>query len=122
VSVIGAWPADVMVWSFRPETVERVRLLAPAVPCALLSPPLSGPHENLFTVALQRHQQAISLHHTSVDDALVRAAALRGLTTFTWTADDPADHLRLASAGVAGIVTNVPDILQSSLRAWSWPP
>jgi glycerophosphoryl diester phosphodiesterase len=69
----------------------------------------------LFRRALAIGQQGVSVYHTSVDGALVRAAALRGLTVFTWTADEPSDHRRLVDAGVAGIVTNVPDVLARAL-------
>lgn len=117
-NVIGASPDDVMVWSFRAATVARMRELAPTIPCALLSPPIDGGNPGgLFRAALTANQQGISLFHTSVDAALVRAATLRGLTVFAWTADDPADHRRLAGTGVAGVVTNVPDVLQHSLAA-----
>lgn len=115
VEVIGGAADEVMVWSFRPEVVQRIRTLAPAIPCVLLSPPLAGAPEGLFRRALAIGQQGVSVYHTSVDGALVRAAALRGLTVFTWTADEPSDHRRLVDAGVAGIVTNVPDVLARAL-------
>jgi glycerophosphoryl diester phosphodiesterase len=116
--VIGEAPDDVMVWSFRPEAVARMRELAPAVPCARLAPALAGPPNGLLAEALAAGLQAVSVHHTSVDEALVRTAALRGLTVYAWTADDPADHRRLVDAGAAGIVTNVPDVLLRGLGRW----
>lgn len=115
VDVVGSATDDVMVWSFRPGVVQRMRELAPAIPCALLSPPLSGPPDELFRRALATGQQGVSVKHESVDGALVRAAALRGLTVFTWTADEPSDHRGLVESGVAGIVTNVPDVLAREL-------
>jgi glycerophosphoryl diester phosphodiesterase len=42
VEAIGGATDDVMAWSFQPGVVQRMRELAPAVPCALLSPPLAG--------------------------------------------------------------------------------
>ncbi len=117
VAVLRPAADDVMVWSFLPEVVARVRELAPTVPCALLSPALGGrPPEELFRAALQAGQQAVAVHHTSVDQELVRRAARRGLTVFAWTADEPAEYQRLLAAGVAGIVTNYPDRLQRTLR------
>lgn len=113
--LIAAEPGDVMVWSFLADVAAGLRELVPAVPCARLSPPLAGPAGDLFAATLRAGLQAVSVHHTSVDAALVRAAALRGLTVYSWTADDPADQQRLAAAGVAGIVTNVPDILRRVL-------
>jgi glycerophosphoryl diester phosphodiesterase len=115
VDVAGSASDDVMAWSFQPGVVQRMRELAPAIPCALLSPPLPGPPDELFRRALAIGQQGVSVYHMSVNEALVRAAALRGLTVFTWTADEPEDHRRLIEAGVAGIVTNVPDVLAREL-------
>jgi glycerophosphoryl diester phosphodiesterase len=115
VEAIGGATDDVMAWSFQPGVVQRMRELAPAVPCALLSPPLAGAPGELFRRALAIGQQGVSVYHASVDEALVRAAALRGLTVYTWTADEPEDHRRLAQTGVAGIVTNVPDVLAREL-------
>lgn len=114
-AVIDDAAADVMVWSFRPEVVAHMRVLAPAVPCARLSPALTGPPDSLFAQTVRDGAQAVSVDHTSVDGALVRAAALRGLTVYTWTADAPDDHRRLVAAGVAGIVTNLPDVLMNGL-------
>lgn len=117
VAVLRPAADDVMVWSFLPEVVARVRELAPAVPCALLSPPLGGrPPDALFRAALQAGQQAVAVHHSSVDPDLVHCAARRGLTVFAWTADDPDEHRRLLRSGVGGIVTNYPDRLQRALR------
>ena len=110
----GAIPWS-MIWSFDLLTVAEARKLEPLLPAALLSPPLAVGPESLFEAALRSNLSAVSVHYTSVDADLVRAAHLRGLTTFTWTADEPADHRRLIAAGFAGIVTNVPAVLQASL-------
>lgn len=123
LSVLRPAADDVMVWSFFPEVVTRVRELAPAVPCALLSPTLEGrPPEELLRTALQAHQQAVAVHHSSVDQELVRRAARRGLSVFAWTADEPAEQRRLLAAGVAGIVTNYPDRLHAALSGHTASP
>lgn len=113
--VVRGHADDVMVWSFRPGVVARMRETEPAIPCARLSPPIEGTPDALFAETLRAGAQAVSVYHSSVDDALVRAAALRGLSVYSWTADDPTDHRRLATAGAAGIVSNVPDMLAGSL-------
>jgi glycerophosphoryl diester phosphodiesterase len=111
LDVVGVSAESAMLWSFRPEVVARARELAPAIPCALLSPHLMGKPDGLFRKALELGQQAVSVHHTSIDSRLVRAAALRGLTVYAWTADEPKEQRRLSDAGVAGIVSNLPDVL-----------
>lgn len=107
--------ASSMIWSFDLLTVAEARKLEPLLPGALLSRPLAVAPDSLFEAALQSNLSAVSVHYTSVDAHLVRAAHLRGLTTYTWTADEPADQRRLAAAGVAGIVTNVPEVLRQAL-------
>jgi glycerophosphoryl diester phosphodiesterase len=120
VRVLDGSEGDVMAWSFRPEDVKTMRELAPAIPCALLSPALNGRDpQSLFRQALRIGQQGVSLYHSSVDAALVRSATLRGLSVFTWTANEPDDHRRLIEAGVAGIVTDEPDRLIATLRGGS---
>jgi len=115
LSVLRPAADDVMVWSFLPEVVTRVRELVPTIPCALLAPALEGrPPEALFRTALQAGQQAVALHHASVDAELVHRAARRGLSVFAWTADEPDEHRRLQQAGAAGIVTNYPDRLRTA--------
>jgi glycerophosphoryl diester phosphodiesterase len=52
----------------------------------------------------------------SLSPSLVRAARLRGLGVFTWTVDVPAEQARVATAGVDGIVTNLPDVLRATLQ------
>ena len=110
--VLRPYPDDVMVWSFRRAVVERMRQVAPAVPAALLSPPLENADAaTLFRDALTAGAQGISLYHSSVTAELIDAARRRGLTVFTWTADERDDQQRLLGTGVAGIVTNFPDVL-----------
>ncbi|MGI8553874.1 MAG: glycerophosphodiester phosphodiesterase [Dehalococcoidia bacterium] len=105
-----------MIWSFHLPAVAEARRLEPLLPGALLSPAPANGSDGLFRAALRENLSAVSVHYTGIDAALVRAARLRGLTVYTWTADDPDDQRRLAAAGVDGIVTNVPAVLAEALR------
>ena len=105
-----------MVWSFHPEVVSAARTLCPEVPAAQLAGRPAGDAIALLNGAVRRNAQAVSVEGAFVDEALVRAARLRGLSVFTWTVDEPEEQARLAAAGVDGIVTNVPDVLQATLR------
>lgn len=111
----GALPWS-MLWSFHLPTVAAARRLEPGLPAALLSPalPETG-REALFDAALRHNLNAVSVHYTSVDTAFVQAARRRALTVYTWTADEPSEQRRLAAAGVAGIVSNVPALLRKAL-------
>ena len=104
-----------MIWSFHAEVVSAARAIAPEIPAARLWSGVSGDRATLLDDTVRRHAQAVSVHHSAVESTLVRLARLRGLTVFTWTADMPEDQARVAAAGVAGICTNYPDVLQSTL-------
>lgn len=104
-----------MVWSFDLETVAAVRRLEPLLPAALLVSGAESDPSALFQTALRHHLNGVSVHYSRVDGALVRAAHLRGLCLYTWTADDPDDQRRLAAAGVDGIVSNVPETLREAI-------
>lgn len=106
-----------MVWSFDLETVGQVRRLHPSLPAALLVSSLPENIGRLFESVLLRDLGALAVHFELVDAALVRAAALRGLSVYAWTANRPADQRRLAAAGVRGIVTDEPALLRQTLAA-----
>ena len=47
-----------------------------------------------------------------LDSQLIAALEANGLTSYTWTVDDPAEALRLAETGIHGITTNRPGWLR----------
>jgi glycerophosphoryl diester phosphodiesterase len=53
---------------------------------------------------------ALSLHH-----AFVSAAVTRQAPVLAWTVNDPAEVMRLAALGVAGIVTDDPEMARQAL-------
>jgi glycerophosphoryl diester phosphodiesterase len=105
-----------MIWSFHPEVVSAARTLAPEVPAAQLAFQLPDGPAALMRGAVRRNAQAVSVYAPFVDAALIRAARLHGLGVFAWTVDAPEEQARVAALGVGGIVTNVPDVLRSTLR------
>jgi glycerophosphoryl diester phosphodiesterase len=104
-----------MIWSFHPESVRAARVALPEVPAAQLWAGRTESVAHLLDGAVRRGAQAVSVHYSAVDRGLVHAARLRGLTVYTWTADEPVDQIHSAEAGVAGICTNVPDVLRETL-------
>jgi glycerophosphoryl diester phosphodiesterase len=106
-----------MIWSFDSDVVAAARAIMPEVPVAQLWSGVTGDATALIERAVQRNAQAVSVHFSVVDAALVNAARLRGLTVYTWTVDEPSDQVRTAAAGVAGICTNLPDVLKETLTA-----
>jgi glycerophosphoryl diester phosphodiesterase len=106
-----------MIWSFHPESVRAARAAMPGVPAAQLWAGRSGSVAELFDGAVLRGAQAVSVHYSAVNQALVHAARLRGLSVYTWTADEAADQMHAILSGVAGICTNVPDVLRETFAA-----
>jgi glycerophosphoryl diester phosphodiesterase len=104
-----------MLWSFHGDVVEAARATLPEVPVARLWSGLNGDAASLLDETVQQGAQAISVHHSAIDAALVRAARLRGLTVYTWTVDESPEQARVAAAGVSGICTNLPDVLREAL-------
>ena len=107
-----SWTA---IQSFNPEMVQRARSTEPRISAAIITGPISGEQvERLLGGLMKRHAQAISVEHHCVDRALIEKAKRRQVSVWTWTADDPADWERVVTAGVDGIITNVPH----RLREW----
>lgn len=106
-----------MIWSFHGDVVAAARTTMPETPVARLWSGLSGDAASLIEETVRHNAQAVSIHYATVDEALVSAARLRGLTVYTWTPDEAADQARVAAAGVAGICTNMPDVLDETLSA-----
>jgi glycerophosphoryl diester phosphodiesterase len=122
-------PADeqarFLVSCFHLPSVDRVREVAPRLATAWLvvgpAPPVgagpdaSDPVRAMVAEAAEHGHQALHPHHACVTPALVEAASDLGLAVNTWTCDDP-DRIRwLAEIGVAGVVTNVPDVALAAL-------
>ncbi|MGD9893476.1 MAG: glycerophosphodiester phosphodiesterase [Dehalococcoidia bacterium] len=104
-----------MIWSFHRDAVATARAVLPEAPAAQLWGGRTGDAASLIEGTVQRGAQAISVQYSAVEPALVHAARLRGLTVYTWTVDQPSDQARVAAAGVAGICTNLPDVLRETL-------
>ena len=105
------------IHSFSPEMVERARKTEPRVSAAIISPPVRGEEvDRLLGALLKRNGQAISVHHSSVDRALVEKAKRRQVSVWCWTPDDEGDWARVVEAGVDGIITNFPHRLREWLK------
>jgi len=53
-------------------------------------------------------------HHTLVSDALLERATARHFRVLTWTVNEPDEVLRLARAGVDGIIGDYPEVLKTA--------
>ena len=108
---------QVLVSSFNLMTIDRVRSLAPSVPTALLTS-IGDPLQDLLTAESHRHtalHPSIEQLPRATADAVAARAHERGVGVNVWTVNDPDDMVRLAAAGVDGIITDVPDVALSVL-------
>ncbi len=104
------------VHSFNPRMCELARRRNPRISTAVISPPVTGDGlMGLLDRAVSLGAQAVSVAFPAVDELAVRAARLRQLTVWAWTADTEEEWTRLRAAGVSGIITNLPGLLR---RAW----
>jgi len=53
-------------------------------------------------------------HHTLVDAALLERTRARNLKVLTWTVNEPDEVLRLARAGVDGLIGDLPEVLKTA--------
>jgi glycerophosphoryl diester phosphodiesterase len=106
----------VIVSSFNPLSLWRVKRLNPSIPVGLLY----GPDMPFF---LRRpwfrhlfRPEALHPYHTMVDGDYVRWAKGQGCRVHTWTVDEPGEMWQLMRKGVDLIITNRPDLLSKVLQ------
>lgn len=96
----------VLVSSFDPHLIARVKARLPRAAIALIS--RRAPAQALRRAA-QLGCSAWHPHQRLVRPSLVRQAHGAGLRVHVWTVDRPLDAKRLLRMGVDGLFTNVPD-------------
>ena len=100
-------PERWLISSFRIETIDRCRAIAPHIRTAWLT--VNGPPD-VIELVRQRGHAALHPNVRYVTRDLVEQCHRVGLAVNTWTCDDPARMRDLILWGVDGICTNVPDI------------
>jgi glycerophosphoryl diester phosphodiesterase len=103
---------DVLISSFNPSSVARVRSAAPHLGTAWLV--LQATAATVEATVAGGHRAIHPWDH-STTEALVGAARGADLEVNVWTVDDPDRMQALAAMGVTGIVTNVPAIARGAL-------
>ncbi|MEO8889607.1 MAG: glycerophosphodiester phosphodiesterase family protein [Jatrophihabitantaceae bacterium] len=104
----------VLVMSFAPTALRRVKLLAPDVPTVLLM-------ERMYPVRREGTLPAgvpiagPGLHLLQADPGFVERAHARGHQVYVWTVDEPEDVRFVLALGVDTVITNRPDAVLSQL-------
>lgn len=108
--------ARVLVSSFNPVALWRVRRLAPELRIGFL---FHGNQSSAWRAGWIRALRPDALHpeYHLVHAGLVRRARRRGMRIHTWTCNRPHSLRRLLGLGVDGIITNCPDLLMELTAA-----
>lgn len=99
---------QVIISSFNPVALGRMRAVAPEIACALL---YSQDLPVYLSRAWARHWiriQALHPHYTMVDETYVAWARSKGYRVNVWTVNDPRAMRRMIDLGVDAIITDDP--------------
>lgn len=110
-----ARPID-LITCFHWPTVHTVRDAFPDIPTGLLVD-VGWDLDGALAEARRRGHVAVAPHHTLISEnpAAVMAAA-SGLDINVWTVNDPDLGIRLADAGVTGVITDDPAAMVAALQ------
>jgi glycerophosphoryl diester phosphodiesterase len=106
--LLGTTNWQVVIQSFEPAHLQRIRELAPGLPLIQL---VSHRDPSLLDRLDEVSEYAAGIGPSSelVDSAFVEAAPARGLAVHPYTATTPEEHEALVALGVDGAFTNFPD-------------
>ena len=111
----------VLISSFNPMALQRVREADVRLPLALLYGP-QLPQETLARwVDGLRPLTALHPEYHLLNEGRLSWARQHGCRVNTWTVDEPEDMRRLLALGVDGIITDRPDLLREILKETDRP-
>ncbi|MBT3341777.1 MAG: glycerophosphodiester phosphodiesterase [Gemmatimonadetes bacterium] len=119
ISAAGAQDA-VVVQSFDPETVRRIKSIEPMMPTSLLMGDLPKSPSRLRARRMVREvlavgANALSIWHAALTPAFHEEMRMRGISVWVWTVDEEVVLRDVTQLGVQGIITNHPDRLNDVL-------
>ena len=106
----------VILSSFNPFSLLRVRRLAPELKVGLLYAPDLPVYLRKAWFRFVLKPDALHPRYQMVDARYMAWAKKQGCDVNVWTVDDPTDIRHLADLGVNAIITNRPDIARDVLR------
>lgn len=110
--------ASWLISSFREETIDRCRVLAPQIATAWLCTEIDDDAPG--RLAAKGHSAVHPWVRPLTAERIARCHAA-GLQVNTWTCDDPVRMAELIAWGIDGICTNVPDVALSVRSAGGAP-
>ena len=112
--------SHVIIQSFNPETVHRVKLLNSSIPAALVvgklpTTPSRVRARRMVGEVLEAGANVLSIWHAVLTPQFFEEVRRRGISVWTWTVDEQIIMRDLIQMGVQGIITNFPDRLNETL-------
>ena len=107
---------QVLISSFNPLALERVRQTHPHLRLALLYGPSTPQAKREHWVQRLHPLSAVHPEYHLVDETHLQWARSHDCRINTWTVDQPKELQRLIALEVDGIITNRPDLLATMLR------
>ena len=104
-----------LITSFDMGAINAVHDIDKNMPTGFLTMDETGPEVSVGRASAHDHV-AINPWDEIVTPRWISAANDAGLAVYVWTVDDPKRMKQLAKMGVAGIITNVPDVAAKALR------
>lgn len=105
--------ATVLIQSFSPESLRRMRRLEPLLlRVQLLTQRAVGDDPEGVLAEVATYADGVGPAAALVDERFVAAARRHGLLVHPWTVNDADEMRRLLALGVDGIFTDVPDVLR----------
>jgi glycerophosphoryl diester phosphodiesterase len=96
-----------LISSFRIETIDRCRSLAPSIRTAWL---VSEVPDDIIATMVSRGHAAVHPWVGALFRSHIDVCHGAGILVNTWTCDDPSRMAELIEWGIDGICTNVPDV------------
>jgi glycerophosphoryl diester phosphodiesterase len=103
-----------LISSFRLETVDRCKALAPQIRTAWL---VTEVPDDVIAIMVSRGHEALHPWVAMLRRSHIDACHAAGIEVNTWTCDDPERMTELIGWGIDGICSNVPDVALSVIAA-----
>ena len=112
--------SQVLIQSFDPDTVRRIKALDPTIPTALLvgklpTSPSRVRARRMVREIMEVGANALTVWHATLTPPFFEEMRRRAVSVWTWTVDEEVAMRDMVQLGVQGIITNYPDRLNRVL-------